>query len=217
MGKRESTPMAHFVRLDSEGTRPLASVAVRAPVEASLESSVELNRFLAGIERRAFRVAQMALRDREDALDVVQVAMLRLAEHYARRPSEEWKPLFFRILYNAIHDSQRRRNVRSKLFGGWPGRRADDDSESEDDDPLARFAGPGPDPAGRVMAGEAMARLEVALAALPTRQQEAFVLRCLEGMDVAETAAVMRCTEGSVKTHYFRALKTLRERLGEVW
>ena len=217
MGKRESTPMAHFVRLDSEGTRPLASVAVRAPVEASLEPSVELNRFLAGIERRAFRVAEMALRDREDALDVVQVAMLRLAEHYARRPSEEWKPLFFRILYNAIHDSQRRRNVRSKLFGWWPGRRADDDSESEAEDPLARFADPGPDPAGRVMAGEAMERLEVALAALPARQQEAFVLRCLEGLDVAETAAAMRCTEGSVKTHYFRALKTLRERLGEVW
>jgi RNA polymerase sigma-70 factor (ECF subfamily) len=209
--------MARFVSLDSDGARPLESVAVRAPTEATLQPSVELNRFLAGIERRAFRVAEMALRDREDALDAVQVAMLRLAEHYARRPSEEWKPLFYRILYNAIHDCQRRRNVRSRLFGWWPGRRADDDSDTESDDPLSRFADPGPDPAGRVMAGEAMARLEVALAALPARQQEAFVLRCLEGMDVAETAAAMRCTEGSVKTHYFRALKTLRERLGEVW
>jgi RNA polymerase sigma-70 factor (ECF subfamily) len=209
--------MEHFARLDSGSARPLAKDAVRAAVEATLDPSVELNRFLAGIERRAFRVAEMALRDREDALDVVQVAMLRLAEHYARRPSEEWKPLFFRILYNAIHDSQRRRNVRSKLFGWWPGRRADHDSEAESEDPLARFADPGPDPAGRVMAGEAMARLEVALAALPARQQEAFVLRCLEGLDVAETAEAMRCTEGSVKTHYFRALKTLRERLGEVW
>jgi RNA polymerase sigma-70 factor, ECF subfamily len=208
-GVRESTPMPGFVSLESNASRVMA--------ESPLEQSIELNRFLAGVERRAFRIAEIALRDREDALDVVQIAMMRLAESYGRRPAEEWKPLFFRILYNGIRDCQRRRTVRSKLFGWWPTSRTDDDDQAGREDPLEQIADGGPDPLRRVMAGDAMARLEGALAALPARQQEAFALRCLEGMDVEETATAMGCTAGSVKTHYFRALQTLRERLGEVW
>jgi len=180
-----------------------------------LERSIDLNRFLAGVERSAFRIAEMAVRDRDDALDIVQGAMLRLARSYGARPSEEWKPLFYRILYNGIRDSQRRRKVRSRFFGFFPGQRQDEDGDAED--PLDRVADAGPDPFRRVMAGEAMQRLEKALAELPARQQEAFALRCLEGLDVAETATAMGCSEGSVKTHYFRALHTLRDRLGEVW
>jgi RNA polymerase sigma-70 factor (ECF subfamily) len=95
-----------------------------------------------------------------------------------------------------------------------PGRR---DGEEDEGDPLERIAGGGPDPARQLMADEAMQRLESALAALPARQQQAFVLRCLQGMDVAETAAAMGCSEGSVKTHYFRALQVLRAGLDEVW
>jgi len=110
-----------------------------------LEQSVELNRFLAGVERRAFRIAEVALRDREDALDVVQVAMLRLAQNYVQRPSEEWQPLFYRILYNAINDCRRRRAVRNRLLGWLPGRRADDESGAEAEDPLARVADGAPD------------------------------------------------------------------------
>jgi RNA polymerase sigma-70 factor (ECF subfamily) len=105
--------------------------------------------------------------------------------------------------------------VRSRIFGFLPGQRQDEDGDVEE--PLDRVADAGPDPSQRVMAGEAMQRLETALAELPARQQEAFALRCLEGLDVAGTATAMGCSEGSVKTHYFRALHTLRERLGEVW
>jgi RNA polymerase sigma-70 factor (ECF subfamily) len=74
-----------------------------------------------------------------------------------------------------------------------------------------------PEPSRQLMADEAMQKLEVAVRQLPERQQQAFALRCLEGMDVAEAAAAMGCSEGSVKTHYFRALQTLRAKLGEVW
>lgn len=183
--------------------------------EACLDAAETLDRFLAGVERRALRIAQMALRDRDDALDVVQDAMLHLARSYGDRPSGEWRPLFYRILYNGIRDKQRRRSVRSRIFGLLPGSRADESGPRED--PLERVADGAPGPDRQLMADEAMQRLESALAVLPARQQEAFVLRCLEGMDVAATATAMGCSEGSVKTHYFRALQSLRTALGEVY
>jgi RNA polymerase sigma-70 factor (ECF subfamily) len=123
--------------------------------------------------------------------------------------------LFYRILYNGIRDWQRRSSVRSRIFSIWPlGSRDDDDSPP---DPYEHVADPLPEPSQRLMADEAMQTLEVAVEALPQRQREAFVLRCLEGLDVAQTAAAMGCSEGSVKTHYFRALNALRGQLGEVW
>ncbi len=184
--------------------------------EPVLQQSRELDRFLASVERRAFRIAQMAIRDPDDALDVVQGAMLRLARSYGQRPAEEWKPLFYRILYNGIRDAQRRRAVRSKFFALLPGRRAGDEDE-ESGDPYEHVADSAPEPSERLMATEAMQALEAALRQLPARQHQAFTLRCLEGLDVAETAAAMGCSQGSVKTHYFRALQFLRQQLGEVW
>jgi len=200
--------------LHGHADRPPVLEARASHREDSLDTSVTLDRFLAGVERRAFRIAQMALHDRDDALDVVQGAMFRLARSYGGHPSEEWPALFFRILYNGIRDAQRRRSVRSRIFGLLPGKRGGDE---DDGDPLERIAGGGPEPDRQLMGDEAMQRLESALAELPARQQQAFVLRCLQGMDVAETASAMNCSEGSVKTHYFRALQVLREKLHEVW
>jgi len=207
--------MIGSVSLDFATLARLSDADPSVAEDTALETATTLDRFLASVERRAFRIAQMAVRDRDDALDIVQGAMLRLARSYARRPSEEWKPLFYRILYNGIRDWQRRKTVRSRIFGFLPGSWPDD--EDPPADPFEQVADPGPDPSRQLMADEAMARLETALGQLPARQQQAFVLRCLEGMDVAATAAAMGCAEGSVKTHYFRALQALRAQLGEVW
>src|ERR1700681_4972727 len=186
-----------------------------APEEAVLEYTRELERFLAEVERRAFRMAQVALRDADDALDVVQDAMLKLARSYAARPSAEWRPLFYRILENGIRDLQRRRTVRKKFMVWLPGTHEDPDNHAQD--PLDSVPDGGPDAPELMMQGQAMEQLEVSLRALPARQREAFMLRNFEGLDVAETAAAMGCSEGSVKTHYSRAVHTLREQLGEVW
>ena len=173
-----------------------------------------LNQFLAGVELKAFKIAQAALRHEDDALDAVQDAMLQLARAYADRPAPEWKPLFYRIHENRIRDLQRRRTVRGRVIAWLPLRGADDD---EDPDPIAEAPSPEPQPLRRLEIEEAMGALEKALAGLPRRQQQAFLLRSLEGMDVAETAAAMGCSEGSVKTHYFRAVQALRAQLGEFY
>ena len=173
-----------------------------------------LNQFLAGVELKAFKIAQAALRHEDDALDAVQDAMLQLARAYADRPPEEWKPLFYRILENRIRDMQRRRTVRGRVISWLPFKSDDDDDEQ---DPIAMTPSGDPQPPRKLEIAETMDALEKALGTLPRRQQQVFMLRTLEGLDVAETATAMGCSEGSVKTHYFRALQSLRAQLGEFW
>jgi RNA polymerase sigma-70 factor (ECF subfamily) len=173
-----------------------------------------LNQFLAGVELKAFKIAQTALRHEDDALDAVQDAMLQLARAYADRPAPEWKPLFYRILENRIRDMQRRRTVRGRVISWLPYRGEEDEDEP---DPIAQAPSPEPQPLRRLELEEAVGALEKALGELPRRQQQAFLLRTLEGLDVAATAAAMGCSEGSVKTHYFRALQALRAQLGDFY
>jgi RNA polymerase sigma-70 factor, ECF subfamily len=176
-----------------------------------LDSKESLSRFLADVERRALRMAQFASRNTDEALDLVQEAMMKFAERYALRPEEEWPALFYRVLQNRITDWHRRNMVRKRIFG-WLGRM----DEEEEGDPLARFADTKtPDPLEKMLQSQAGLALEKAIRTLPLRQQQAFLLRAWEGMDIAQTAAVMGCSEGSIKTHYSRAVNTLRTLLEE--
>lgn len=189
---------------EAAAAEPVAEVA--RPVAASIEA------FLASVERRAWRVAEIALHDPEEALDAVQDAMLRLARHYSGKPAGEWPPLFWGILRRRIVDLQRRRKVRS-IVVGWLGGGHDDDGEEL---PAWEPADPGKDPLGRLQDAQSYADMAAAVRQLPNRQREAFILRVLEGLDVAETARAMGCGEGSVKTHLSRAMHQLRDQL-EDW
>jgi len=191
-----------------------AQASVEEPI---LEQVRALDRFLASIEKRAFRMARIALRHDEDALDSVQDAMLQLARRYGRRPTEEWRPLFYRILQNRIRDCQRRRRVQARIMAWLPGLKSQDDAAEATADQYAAVPDRAPLPAEQLATDQAMQALERSLAELPGRQQEAFMLRVFEGMDVAQTAAAMGCSEGSVKTHYSRAVHTLREQVGGAW
>jgi RNA polymerase sigma-70 factor (ECF subfamily) len=179
----------------------------------SMTNSRALDQFLAGVEKRAFKIARLGLRNDDDALDAVQDSMMKLVQSYGSRSIEEWRPLFYRILSNRIRDMQRRRTVRGRIMA-WLPVRADDDEEL---DPVAEAPSHDPGPAKRLELDEAIGVLETALTELPPRQQQAFLLRNFEGLDVAATANAMGCSEGSVKTHYFRALAALRAKLGEVF
>ena len=207
--------MTAFVTLAGVYNTPhqLSDFGAERSREQDLMTSRALEQFLASVEKRAFKIAQLGLRNDDDALDAVQDAMMKLVQSYGSRSSEEWRPLFYRILANRIRDLQRRRTVRGRIMAWLPARDAEDDEEF---DPIAQAPSPDANPARRLELDEAIGALEAALQNLPPRQQQAFLLRNFEGLDVSETASAMGCSEGSVKTHYFRALESLRARLGEV-
>jgi len=170
--------------------------------DAAEREPASLDAFLAGIGTRAFRFAEMGLRSRDDALDAVQDAMIKMLS-YRDKPTGEWTPLFWSVLRSRIIDVQRRRKFRL----GWlssPGTTGDDDLDWADD---------APDPARSHDSRESYAHLVEALRGLPRRQREAFTLRILEECDVATTARVMDCSEGSVKTHLSRAREALQRQL----
>ena len=183
----------------------------------SPDQATLLDDFLKGVERRAFKRTAYAVRDDDAALDIVQDAMIRLVQSYGDRPAAEWPMLFQRILSNATLDWFRRQKVRNAVMmnlGDFEADDGDDDSGSFDllsalrvDDQLAEGADDG---ASRT---QVLAQIEEEINQLPTRQREAFLLRYWEEMDVAETAAIMGCSEGSVKTHCSRAVQALARAL----
>lgn len=180
-----------------------------------LASDKELSDFLASVEKRAFKRTAYSVRDEDAALDIVQDSMIRLAEKYADRPAAELPLLFQRILSNATMDWFRRRKVRSAVetnFSSFEG------SGDEDFDLLGMLetqdGSLGADGADTEASRAQMLQvIEQEVALLPARQREAFLLRYWEELDVAETAAVMGCSEGSVKTHCSRAVHALAKAL----
>lgn len=175
--------------------------------ETAVTTAPGMDGFLRSVERRGLMMARIALRHDDDAFDAVQDSMLRLVQRYGTRPEQEWRPLFYRILRNRITDIRRRRLISNRLFG-WLGRN-EDARDTIDELPAPAQS----DPAQALASNERTAALVAAVRRLPPRQQEAFMLRCWEGLSTAETATAMGCSEGSVKTHYFRALHFLQQEL----
>ncbi|HHP7234704.1 MAG TPA: RNA polymerase sigma factor [Desulfobacterales bacterium] len=181
---------------------------------AMRQHAAQMEAFLESIQRRAFRMARFAVGGTEDALDVVQDAMTALVRRYAGRSEKEWKVLFYRILRSKIIDWHRRNRLRMR-WRAWFSPKLSA-VERDGTDPID--AVPDPDrinPAERVLMDDTVAAVDAAVQKLPLRQQQAFLLRAWEEMSVSEAAAAMQCSEGSVKTHYARALKRLRQELGE--
>ena len=190
---------------------------IRPAERDPLASRSELSAFLEGVERRAFKQAVFAVRDEEAALDIVQDAMLRLAEKYGHRPMEELPLLFHRIVQNAIRDWYRRQKVRS-LWTTLLSSLGTGQDEDEDRDPLETLrADQGSNaeesPGTQAHRTQVLEIIEQEISRLPGRQREAFLMRYWDELDVAETARRMGCSEGSVKTHCSRAAHALADAL----
>jgi RNA polymerase sigma-70 factor (ECF subfamily) len=192
----------------------IIAAALADTAEHSCSAPLSLGAFLASSEKRAYRRALLATRHADDALDIVQDAMMQLSRRYAQRPASEWPMLFARIVTNCIRDWHRRQTLRRKLFFWLPAEPEGEDCASPFDqvaDPHAREG------LQQLANGQLLQQLQASLVQLPARQREAFELRIWEGLDVHDTAVAMGCSQGSVKTHLSRALHRLRADLEGYW
>jgi len=182
----------------------------------SRTSRLALDGFLASVQGRAFAMARAAIGNADDAMDVLQDSMLQLVKSYADRDVDEWRKLFYRILNNKINDLFRRRQLQRR-FGALLGSGSQSaDEQDAAGDPFDRIPAAEGDPAVHLQRERTIVGLHQQIGRLPRRQREAFILRCWEGFSTSETAQTMGCSEGSVKTHYSRALNTLRVNLGRL-
>ncbi|MFK8026993.1 MAG: RNA polymerase sigma factor [Gammaproteobacteria bacterium] len=185
----------------------LAQCHEETVLKVTQDQHQELADFYRRIEQRAFRMAMIETRQTSDALDIVQDAMESLMKSYLNKPSEEWRPLFYRILQNKIKDWHRWGAVRAKLHLSKP------NLESDEDWLESQVASTQLTPENHVQGEISMHHLQIALSQLSLRQRQTFLLRVWEGFSVNETADIMKCSCGSVKTHLSRALKSLQNLL----
>lgn len=161
------------------------------------------------------------MHDEHVALDIVQDSMMKLTDKYAMKPPEELPLLFQRILQNTIRDYYRRQKIRSfwtPLFSAFmPNQPEKDDEDSDllETLPIQKESMFSNNPDTQLEQSQAIHLIEEAIKTLPVRQREAFLLRYWEEMSLTETAMIMGCSEGSVKTHCSRAAHTLAAILSE--
>jgi RNA polymerase sigma-70 factor, ECF subfamily len=172
--------------------------------------------FLKSVEKKAFRIIQIATGGNDDALDILQESMMAFVRNYSNKNESEWRPLFYKVVQNKIRDWFRKERIKRLFFFSMPVHQpdeADDKPDPVDTAPDYNVT----DPLSGVKTSQAMVRLNTVLKQLPARQQQVFLLRAWEGMSTQETATAMNCTEGTVKTQYFRAVNRLKEKLEGTW
>lgn len=185
-----------------------------SPEEQESTNTLSLDRFLAKVEGRAFRMAEMTTGNRDEALDIVQEAMFNLVQKYAQRPANEWGALFHTILQRCIIDWHRKQAKWKRWYQWLPGQQPDTNAG----DALDSLEHPASVPVSQQLHySRGVERLAEEIKRLPLRQRQVFLLRSWEGLNVKSTADIIGCGAGSVKTHYSRALKTLRAALGDDW
>lgn len=215
----ENHPPGAIIRLKSgrlDHSQKASETLCRARCLPPLATEQELSAFLKSVEKRAFKRSVYHVRNEEAALDIVQDSMMKLVEHYSHKPANELPMLFQRILSNTTLDWFRRQKTRNALFSNL----SDFESDSGDGEFDLLENIDSSDASTQVESAEnttqraqVLREIELEIQELPARQREAFLMRYWEELDVAETAAAMGCSEGSVKTHCSRAVQALSKAL----
>ena len=205
--------------MDAHTTNAKAKLSSTDPLSEGATDALgysTLEEFLKFIERRAFHMARISTNNVDDAHDIVQDTMYKLVEKYADKAPADWKPLFYTILRSKTTDYYRRNAIRNKVF---PWRKPNSNESDDYLEPLINLSTSAgtDDPDSMLVRSERLQQLTSAIKQLPLRQQQAFMFRAWEGLSTLQTATAMGCTEGSVKTHYSRAMKRLRALLGDYY
>ena len=181
------------------------------PLVASTDLTME--EFLVEIEKKAYRMIVISIGDHGDAMDILQECMIKLVTKYGQHPSEQWKPLFYRILHNKITDWHRHQKVKNLLFFWKADTQDDNDSNGNQIENIADNYSGQKSPMEALEQSQLHQTVIDALSGLSVKQQECFLLRSWEGLSVADTAHIMGCSQGSVKTHYSRAVAKIKQSL----
>lgn len=205
--------------MDAHTTNAKAKLSSTDPLSEGATDALgysTIEEFLKFIERRAFHMARISTNNVDDAHDIVQDTMYKLVEKYADKAPADWKPLFYTILRSKTTDYYRRNAIRDKVF---PWRKPNSNESDDYLEPLINLSTSAgtDDPDSMLVRSERLQQLTSAIKQLPLRQQQAFMFRAWEGLSTLQTATAMGCTEGSVKTHYSRAMKRLRALLGDYY
>jgi RNA polymerase sigma-70 factor, ECF subfamily len=171
--------------------------------------------FLKSVEKKAFRIIQIATGGTDDALDILQESMMAFVRNYSNKNESEWRPLFYKVVQNKIRDWFRKERLKRLFFFSMPAHQPDEADDRPD--PVDHMPDHHVDPLTDVKTSQAMLKLNTVLKQLPRRQQQVFLLRAWEGLSTQDTATAMNCTEGTVKTQYFRAVNRLKEELEGTW
>jgi len=175
-------------------------------MEVCLTSSLAL--FLASVDKKAYKMANIATANSQDALDIVQDTMEKMVRHYSEKPSTEWPALFYRILHNVIMDFHRKKKFRNLFFFWQQHQQPTDEAEHSNSDGFdANFTAHNQQCHEALLTkNEHIDHMLTVISSLPPKQQQCFLLRCWQGFSVAKTAQIMQCSQGTVKTHYSRAV-----------
>jgi len=186
--------------------------SIASPMTNDLEEvPTTMDAFLASMEKRAYRIAYIALSDRDEALDAVQDTMMKMFLKYSEKPNTDWRPLFYKILSNRITDTHRSNTMRKRLQLWFKRDTRNDDGVVDAVDLMPSRIGE--QPQNQIQSDRSMSVLDRSINSLPVRQQQAFLFRHWEGLSTQEAATAMGCSTGSVKTHLSRAMDSLKTSL----
>lgn len=198
--------------------RPVSSGQVYADEElvrrAQNDDSWAIEQLVLRYQQKVYAIVfQMLAGDAEEARDRTQDVFLQAFRSIKQfKGKSSFYTWLYRIVINTCIDARRRQNRWKKIFFSW---RFDKDKDAPPENSLEEIADANPDsdPLATASGRQLEDDVKSALKKLPQRQRTIFQLKVFQEMSIAEIAESMGLAQGTVKTHLFRATRTVQKQL----